>query len=160
VFERFTESARAVVVLAQEEARRLDHESIGTEHVLLALLHDAESIAGEVLTGFGLGLAALREDVEAAVGRGAGTGGSQIPFAPQSKKLLELGLREALQLGHAYIGTEHLLLALVRDETTLGAQLLLRRGIDAGAVRIAVAEALGARGEDDEPTGPGPQLPA
>src|SRR3954454_2448225 len=109
MFERFTDKARHTVVLAQEEARRLDHSYIGTEHVLLGLLAESDGIGGRVLAQLGTTLATTREDVEALVGRGDGAPTGHIPFTPRAKKVLELSLREALGLGHNYIGTEHIL---------------------------------------------------
>ena len=138
VFERFTDRARQVVVLAQEESRRLGHSYIGTEHLLLALGTQSDSVAGEVLADFGITRDALRVDVEARVGRGTGVPPGHIPFTPESKKVLELALREALQLGHNYIGTEHLLLGLVRVRDCLGTQLLVARGVDLDGLRAAV----------------------
>ena len=114
MFERFTDPARNTVVLAQEEARLLDHDYIGTEHILLALLADGSSIAGQVLAGLGLTRDGVRAEVVELVGRGPGAVSGQTPFTARSKKVLELSLREALQRGHNYIGTEHILLGLAK----------------------------------------------
>ena len=115
MFERFTDRARRSVVAAQEEARQRNDKHIGTEHLLLGLLTEPDAIAGRVLTQLGIGLAATRADVAAIIGTGAGSPGGHIPFTPRAKKVLELAFREALQLGHNYIGTEHILLGLVRE---------------------------------------------
>jgi len=129
-----------VVVLAQEEARRLGHGHIGSEHVLIALADQPDSIGGRVLADLPIRPEELRQDVEARMGRGTGAPPGHIPFTPESKKLLELALREALQLGHNYIGTEHLLLGLVRVPDCLGTQLLVARGIDLDQLRRAVLD--------------------
>src|SRR5947207_9407082 len=115
MFERFTERARRVVVLAQEEARALNHNYIGTEHILLGLVYDGEGVAAEALESLGISLEAVRLQVEEIIGRGASASTGHIPFTPRAKKVLELSLREALQLGHDYIGTEHILLGLIRE---------------------------------------------
>src|ERR1700728_205091 len=115
MFERFTDKARRVVVLAQEEARMLDHNYIGTEHILLWLMHEGEGIAAKALTSSDIGREAVRELVEEIIGRGQQAPSGHIPFTPRAKKVLELSLREALQLGHNYIGTEHILLGLIRE---------------------------------------------
>jgi ATP-dependent Clp protease ATP-binding subunit ClpC len=115
VFERFTDRGRRVLVLAQEEARLLNHSFIGTEHILLGLIHEGEGLAAKALESLGISLEAVRERVEETIGpAGAAPTGDAPPFTPRAKKVLELSLREALQLGHNYIGTEHILLALVR----------------------------------------------
>jgi ATP-dependent Clp protease ATP-binding subunit ClpC len=115
VFERFTDKARRVVVLAQEEARLLNHNYIGTEHVLLGLVREGKGVAAQALTSMGIGLEAVRGQVEKIIGQGQAAPTGHIPFTPRAKKVLELSLREALQLGHNYIGTEHILLGLVRE---------------------------------------------
>jgi ATP-dependent Clp protease ATP-binding subunit ClpC len=143
VFERFTDRARRVVVLAQEEARLLDHSHIGTEHVLLGLLHEREGVAARVLVSLGLDLGRTRDLVEELVGRGTSTPGGHIPFTPRSKKALELSLREALTLGHNYIGTEHLLLGLIREGDGVGCQALRAFGLELPVVRQAVVDTLG-----------------
>jgi hypothetical protein len=143
MFERFTDKARQAVVLAQDEARRLGHSEVRTEHLLLGLLAvDGESAATRALTGLGIPLDDLRREVEERIGRGGGAPSGHLPFAPQNKKVLELSLREALQLGHNYIGTEHLLLGLVREAGSGAAQVLAGRGADLDAVRQAVARQL------------------
>ncbi|GIE80544.1 putative ATP-dependent Clp protease ATP-binding subunit [Actinoplanes philippinensis] len=138
MFERFTDRARRVVVLAQEEARILDHHHIGTEHLLLGLAQEGEGVAA-----FGLSPEAIRRAVEEVVGQGHGTpGGQHIPFTPRAKKVLELSLREALQLGHNYIGTEHLLLGLLREGEGVAAQVLVKLGADRETVRQRVIRQL------------------
>ncbi len=143
VFERFTDRARRVLVLAQEEARLLNHNFIGTEHVLLGLLHEGEGIAAKALTSLGVALETVREEVEETIGpSGSSTTGSP-PFTPRAKKVLELSLREALQLGHLYIGTEHLLLGLLREGEGVGTQVLVGLGVDLARVRYQVIHLLG-----------------
>src|ERR1035438_636575 len=115
MFERFTDRARRVVVLAQEEARMLNHNYIGTEHLLLGLIHEGEGVAAKVLESMGISLEAVRQQVEEIVGRGKDAPSGHIPFTPRAKKVLELSLREAQILGHNYIGTEHILLGLIRE---------------------------------------------
>ena len=137
MFERFTSRARHVVVLAQEEARRLHHNYIGTEHILLGLLGEPDSVAGHVLTGFGMSLEATRGEVRAIVSPGTTARSGHIPFTPRAKKTLELALREALQLQHNYIGTEHILLGLIREGDGVAAQILLQHA-DFLAIRKAV----------------------
>jgi ATP-dependent Clp protease ATP-binding subunit ClpC len=138
VFERFTDPARNTIVLAQEEARLLDHDYIGTEHILLALLADESSIAGEVLDGLGLTREGVRAEVIEVVGRGPGAVSGQTPFTARSKKVLELSLREALQRGHNYIGTEHILLGLTKLTDGPAHDLLARHGASSDQVRLAV----------------------
>jgi ATP-dependent Clp protease ATP-binding subunit ClpA len=135
VFERFTDPARNAVVVAQEIARGLDHDYIGTEHVVAALPGDEQSPASAVLTSYGLTREVLVEEIVVVVGRGPGTPAGHVPFTPDAKKLLELSLREALQLGDEHIGTEHVLLGLTRLPHCTGAELLTRRGIDLDTVR-------------------------
>ena len=139
MFERFTNKARRVVVLAQEEARLLGHDYIGTEHILLGLLREADGVAARALGSLGIGLQAVRDQLESAAGPDRRSGG-HIPFTPEAKRTLELALREALQLGHDYIGTEHILLGLVRDSGTRGAQILARLGSDPEVVRHRVID--------------------
>jgi len=115
MFERFTDRARRVVVLAQEEARMLNHNYIGTEHILLGLIHEGEGVAAKALESLGISLDAVREQVQEIIGQGQQAPSGHIPFTPRAKKVLELSLREALQLGHNYIGTEHILLGLIRE---------------------------------------------
>jgi ATP-dependent Clp protease ATP-binding subunit ClpC len=141
VFERFTDRARRVVVLAQEEARMLNHNYIGTEHILLGLIHESEGVAARALEALGISLDQVRKDVQELVGPGS-SAPSHIPFTPRAKKVLELALREALQLGHNYIGTEHILLGLVREGEGVGAQVLRSRGASLEAVRVEVSTLL------------------
>jgi GNAT superfamily N-acetyltransferase len=139
VFERFTDRARRVVVLAQEEARLLGHNYIGTEHILLGLLHEGEGVAGRTLASLGVSLEEVRRHVEEIIGRGStGAPTGHIPFTPRAKKVLELSLREAIKLGHTYIGTEHLLLGLVREGEGVAAEVLTRLGADLNRVRQTV----------------------
>jgi len=140
VFERFTDRARRVVVLAQEEARLLNHNYIGTEHILLGLIHEGEGVAAKALESLGISLEAVRSQVEEIIGQGGSSPSGHIPFTPRAKKVLELSLREALQLGHNYIGTEHILLALLEQED--GDGVLSRAGVDKAAVEAYVTEAL------------------
>ena len=141
MFERFTNNARRVVVLSQEEARLLNHNYIGTEHILLGLLGMPESIAGTVLESFGITRDGVRVEVEEKIGRGKSQPSGHIPFTPRAKKVLELSLREALQLGHNYIGTEHILLGLIRENEGVGVQILRARA-DLAQLRAAVIEAV------------------
>ncbi len=115
MFERFTDRARRRGVLAQEEARGLNHNYIGTEHILLGLIHEGEGVASKALESLGISLEAVRQQVEEIIGQGQQAPSGHIPFTPRAKKVLELSLREALQLGHNYIGTEHILLGLIRE---------------------------------------------
>jgi ATP-dependent Clp protease ATP-binding subunit ClpA len=140
MFERFTNRARHAIVLAQEEARRLQHNYIGTEHILLGLLGEPEGIGGQALERFGLSLQTTREQVEAKVGLGKKAISGHIPFTPRAKKVLELALREALQLHHNYIGTEHLLLGVIREGDGVGATLIADQAGDLLAVRMAVLD--------------------
>jgi ATP-dependent Clp protease ATP-binding subunit ClpC len=142
VFERFTDRARRVVVLAQEEARMLNHNYIGTEHILLGLVREGEGVAARSLESMGISLDQVRKDVEEAIGQGPSAPAGHIPFTPRAKKVLELSLREALQLGHNYIGTEHILLGLVREGEGVGAQVLQKLGADLNRVRQQVLELL------------------
>jgi hypothetical protein len=142
MFERFTDRARRVVVLAQEEARLLNHDHIGTEHILLGLIHEGEGIAYLALTELGISLDAVRAQVEAEIGQGSEAPGGHIPFTPRAKKVLELSLREALQLGHNYIGTEHILLGLIREGEGVAAQVLVGLGADLDRVRQQVVQLL------------------
>jgi ATP-dependent Clp protease ATP-binding subunit ClpC len=140
MFERFSDQARRVVVLAQEEARMLSHDSIGTEHILLGLMREGEGVAAQVLESLGLDLAAVRQQVGEIVGQGKRGEGTQghIPFTARAKKVLELSLREALQLGDNHIGTEHILLGLLRLGDGTAAQVLVRLGADLNRVRAEV----------------------
>ena len=139
MFERFTNRARHVVVLAQEEARRLHHNYIGTEHILLGLLGEPDSVAGRVLAGIGMSLEATRGEVTAIVSTGTTARSGHIPFTPRAKKTLELALREALQLQHNYIGTEHILLGLIREGEGVAAEVLLQHA-DFLTIRRAVVD--------------------
>ena len=133
MFERFTDRARRVVVLAQEEARLLNHSYIGTEHILLGLIHEGEGVAAKALESLGISLEAVRSQVEEIIGQGGSSPSGHIPFTPRAKKVLELSLREALQLGHNYIGTEHILLGLIREGEGVAAQVLVKLGADLSA---------------------------
>jgi ATP-dependent Clp protease ATP-binding subunit ClpA len=150
MFERFTDRARRVVVLAQEEARLLNHNYIGTEHILLGLIHEGEGVAATSLESLGISLEAVRAQVEEIIGQGQSAPTGHIPFTPRAKKVLELSLREALGLGHNYIGTEHILLGLVREGEGVAAQVLVKLGADLTRVRHQVVQVLGgyAGGED------------
>jgi hypothetical protein len=140
VFERFTDRARQVVVLAQEEARLLSHNYIGTEHILLGLIHEGEGVAAKALESLGISLEAVRAQVEEIIGRGGSAPSGYIPFTPRAKKVLELSLREALPLGHNYIGTEHILLGLIREGQGVAAQVLVKLGGDLSRVRQRVIQ--------------------
>ncbi|GAT68535.1 ATP-dependent Clp protease ATP-binding protein [Planomonospora sphaerica] len=148
MFERFTDRARRVVVLAQEEARRLSHDHIGTEHVLLGLLGEEDGVAARALQSFGIGLEQVRSDIEKIIGQGSAPPPGHVPFTPRAKKVLELSLREALDLRHTYIGTEHILLGLIREGEGLAAQVLTKRGARLEAVRAHVVAVLDGRGGD------------
>jgi ATP-dependent Clp protease ATP-binding subunit ClpA len=164
MFERFTDRARRVVVLAQEEARLLNHNWIGTEHLLLGMISEGEGVAAKVLTKLGISLEAVRAKVESIIGEGGKEPPSgHIPFTPRSKKVLELSLREALQLGHNYIGTEHILLGLIREGEGLAAQVLVNMGADLSTVRQSVMQELSGysrRGGAGGPFPPVPETPA
>ena len=154
MFERFTDRARRVVVLAQEEARMLNHNYIGTEHILLGLIHEGEGVAAKALESLGISLDAVRQQVEEIIGQGQQAPSGHIPFTPRAKKVLELSLREALQLGHNYIGTEHILLGLIREGDGVAAQVLVKLGADLNRVRQQVIQLLhGYQGK--EPTAAG-----
>src|SRR5689334_9122735 len=142
MFERFTDRARRVVVLAQEEARMLNHNYIGTEHILLGLIHEGEGVAAKALESLGISLDAVRQQVEEIIGQGQQAPSGHIPFTPRAKKVLELSLREALQLGHNYIGTEHILLGLIREGDGVAAQVLVKLGADLNRVRQQVIQLL------------------
>ncbi len=169
MFERFTERARKVVVLAQDEARHFNHNYIGTEHLLLGLLREDEGVAAQALYSLNVALDEVREQVESIVGYGEEGTGAQAPFTPRSKKVLELALREALQLGHNYIGTEHILLGLVRESEGVAARVLSNLDVDPDKVRREVVRRLGggrsrsrggvaspAAGAGSRPSGPRP----
>jgi len=153
MFQRFTDRARRVVVLAQEEASRLDHNYIGTEHILLGLIHEGEGVAARALESLGIGLDPVRQQVEEIIGRGQEAPQGHIPFTPRAKKVLELSLRESKQLGHNYIGTEHILLGLIREGDGVAAQVLVRLGADQNRVRQQVIQLL--HGRAAEQRGPG-----
>ncbi len=163
MFERFTDRARRVVVLAQEEARLLNHNYIGTEHILLGLIHEGEGVAAKALESLGISLEAVRNQVEEIIGQGGSSPSGHIPFTPRAKKVLELSLREALQLGHNYIGTEHILLGLIREGEGVAAQVLVKLGADLSRVRQQVIQLLsgysgkeatsGAPSSENQPTG-------
>jgi len=149
MFERFTDRTRRVVVLAQEEARILNHNYIGTEHILLGLIHEGEGVAAKALESLGISLDAVRQQVEEIIGQGQQAPSGHIPFTPRAKKVLELSLRESLQLGHHYIGTEHILLGLLREGDGVAAQVLVRLGADLNRVRQQVIQLLhGYQGQD------------
>jgi ATP-dependent Clp protease ATP-binding subunit ClpC len=145
VFERFTERARQVVVLAQDEARLLKHNYIGTEHLLLGLLREEEGLAARVLSELDVKVDDVRARVRTTVGEGQDVQTGQIPFTPRAKQALELSLREALGMGHNYIGTEHVLLGLTRHEGGVAAEILRGLGTDADSIHSAVISALGGR---------------
>jgi ATP-dependent Clp protease ATP-binding subunit ClpC len=149
VFERFTERARQAVVLAQEEARSFKHNYIGTEHLILGLLREEDGLAARVLESLGVTLEEARAQVAQIIGEGEKVETGQIPFTPRAKKVLELALREALMLGHNHLGTEHILLGIVRENEGVAARILLDFGADAEAVRNEVVRTLG-------PGAPGP----
>ena len=151
MFERFTERARQVVVLAQDESRRLGHDSIGTEHILLGLLREEEGIAARVLETLDVTLEEVQADVIRVVGRGETPETGQIPFTPRAKKTLELALREAVALGHDYIGTEHVLLGLVRADEGVGAEILREHDADPERIRRAIIRMLSGSAPLGEP---------
>ncbi|MDQ3990700.1 MAG: AAA family ATPase, partial [Actinomycetota bacterium] len=160
MFERFTDRARRVVVLAQEEARMLNHNYIGTEHILLGLIHEGEGVAAKALESLGVSLDSVRQQVEDIIGQGQSAPTGHIPFTPRAKKVLELSLREALQLGHNYIGTEHILLGLIREGEGVAAQVLQKLGADLNRVRQQVIQLLsGYTGGKGEPGVAGEQAP-
>ena len=155
MFERFTDRARRVVVLAQEESQRLSHNYIGSEHLLLGLLAEREGVAARALQSLNVTLTAAREQVEEIIGPGQQTPHGHIPFTPRAKKILELSLREALTMGSQVINTEHLLLGLIDEGDGVGAQILQRLGATAQAVREAVARLITTEPEAAEVTEPG-----
>jgi ATP-dependent Clp protease ATP-binding subunit ClpC len=157
MFERFTDRARRVVVLAQDEARMLNHNYIGTEHILLGLIHEGEGVAAKALESLGISLDVVRQQVVDIIGEGQQAPTGHIPFTPRAKKVLELSLREALQLGHNHIGTEHILLGLIREGEGVAAQVLGNLGADLGRVRQQVLQLLqGQPGKEPVAAG-GPQ---
>ena len=159
MFERFTDRARRVVVLAQEEARMLNHNYIGTEHLLLGLIHENEGVAAKALDSLGITLNGAREQVQDIIGPGQQAPSGHIPFTPRAKKVLELSLREALQLGHNYIGTEHILLGIIRAGEGVAAQVLTKLGTDPQKVRSTVLDLISGyqsgSGEEKETAGTG-----
>jgi ATP-dependent Clp protease ATP-binding subunit ClpC len=158
MFERFTDRARRAVELAQDEARRLNHNYIGTEHILLGLIREGEGVAAKALESLGISLEAVRQQVEKIIGRGQQAPSGHVPFTPGAKRVLELSLREAKALGHNYIGTEHILLGLIREGSGVAAQVLVKLGADLNRARQQVVQLLhGYHGEDV--TGGGPPLP-
>ncbi len=142
MFERFTDRARRVIVLAQDEAKMLNHNYIGTEHILLGLIHEGEGVAAKALESMDISLEAVREQVEEMIGHGQTAPTAHIPFTPRAKKVLELSLREALQMNHSYIGTEHILLGLVREGEGVAAQVLIKLGAEQNRVRNTVLQLL------------------
>src|SRR5436853_4827022 len=155
LFERFTERARQVVVLAQDEARALKHNYIGTEHILLGLLREEEGLAARVLESLDITVEEVRAQVARIVGQGDEVTTGQIPFTPRAKKVLELALREALSLGHNYIGTEHILLGLVRENEGVAARILLDFDADAEKIRNEIIRMLSGPGRREQQPLPG-----
>ena len=154
MFERFTDRARRVAVLAQEEARILHHDHIGTEHILLGLLREGDGVAAKALESLGISLEAIRQHVGEITGQGQQAPSGHIPFTPRAKKVLELSLREALQLGHNYIGTEHILLGLIREGDGVAVQVLVKLGADPDRIRQQVIQLLaGSQGEEPAAAG-------
>jgi ATP-dependent Clp protease ATP-binding subunit ClpA len=153
MFERFTDRARRVMVLAQEEARLLNHNHIGTEHLLLGLIHEGEGVAAQALESLGVSLPTVRQRVEEIIGRGQQALAGRIPFTPRAKKVLELSRREALAMGHNYVGTEHILLGLLREGDGVAAQVLVGMGADLNRVRQQVIRILSGHHDKDEPKG-------
>lgn len=142
MFERFTDRGRLVVIKAQEEARRLNHDYIGTEHLLLGLIREGEGVAAKSLESLGIPLEGLRSQVEEAIGRGTEVPPSKIPFTPRTKKVLELSVREAEQFGHTYTGTEHILLGLLREGDGVAAQVLVEEGAELTRVHQQIVDLL------------------
>jgi ATP-dependent Clp protease ATP-binding subunit ClpA len=156
MFERFTDRARRVVVLAEEEARMLHHNYIGTEHILLGLIGEGEGVAAKTLESLGVSLDVVRQQVEEIIGQGQQPPSDSIPFTPRAKKVFELSLRESLQLGHQYVGTEHILLALIREGDGVAAQVLVKLGADLNRVRQQVIQLLhGYQGKEPASAGTG-----
>jgi hypothetical protein len=155
MFERFTDRARRVVVLAQEEARMLSHNYIGTEHILLGLIHEGDGVAARALEGLGVRPDAVRDRIEYIVGTGEHAPSGHIPFTPRAKKVLELSLREAIQLGHNHIGTEHILLGLMSEGEGVAYQVLTELGLTSAKVRKAVIQRITGRSAENIPAEPG-----
>jgi ATP-dependent Clp protease ATP-binding subunit ClpC len=151
MFERFTDRARRVVVLAQEEARMLNHHYIGTEHIVLGLLHEGEGVACLALESLGISLDDVRQRVTEIIGHGQMPAGGHIPFTARAKKILEFAHREALQLGHDYISTEHVLLGIIREGEGVGAQVLVQLGADLSTVRKQVIQLLSGYADGKSP---------
>jgi ATP-dependent Clp protease ATP-binding subunit ClpC len=153
MWEPFTERARRSIVLAQEEAQRLGNNYIGTEHILLGIISEGESLAAKVLESLGVNLAKVRQEVEAIVGRGGQTVQQEMVFTPRAKRVIELAFEEARQLNHNYIGTEHLLLGLIREGEGVAARVLTNLGVDPARVRVQTTSLLGAEGQPAQPKG-------
>ena len=154
MFERFTDRARRVVVLAQEEARMLHHDHIGTEHILLGLIGEGEGVAAKALESLGISQEAVRQQVEEIIGQDRQAPSGHIPLTPRTKKVLELSLREALQLGHNYIGTEHILLGLIGEGEGVAVQVLVKLGADPSRIRQQVIQLLqGSQGKEPAAAG-------
>src|SRR5437899_5215717 len=143
MFERFTERARRVIILAQEEAKRLNHSAVGTEHILLGIVREGEGVASKVLESLNISPERVRAEIESAIGRGERTPHEEVTFTPRAKKVLELALDEARRLGHNYIGTEHLLLGLIREGEGVAARVLDSLGVELSKVRTAVEFIIG-----------------
>jgi ATP-dependent Clp protease ATP-binding subunit ClpA len=156
VFERFTDRGRRVLVLAQEEARLLNHSFIGTEHVLLGLIQEGDGVAAQALQAVGVTLQAARLKVEETIGMSGSPPSGSPPFTPRAKKVLELAMRESLQMGHHHIGTEHLLLGIIREGEGVASSVLLSLGADLGQVRQKVIELISGRTEEELRFGGGP----
>jgi ATP-dependent Clp protease ATP-binding subunit ClpC len=157
MFESFTDRARRVVVLAQEEARMLNHNYIGTEHILLALIREGQGVAARALESLGISLEAVRQQIEEIIGQGQQAPAGHIPYTPRAKKVLELSLLEAKQIGHNYVGTEHILLGLIREGEGLAAQVLVRLGADLNRARQQVIQLLhGYQGKESQAEGARP----
>ena len=142
MLERFTDQARRVVVLAEEEARMLDHNWIGTEHLLLGVLREGDGVGARALESLGISLDTVRQQVQEIIGQGQHAPSGHIPFTPRAKKVLELALAESKALGHNYIGTEHILLGLIREGDGVAAQVLVKLGADLNRVRQQVIQLL------------------
>src|SRR5688500_3156229 len=160
MFERFTDRARRVVVLAQEEARLLNHNYIGTEHLLLGLIHEGEGLAAKALESLGVSLEQVRAQVEEMIGVGTATPQGHIPFTPRAKKVLELSLREALQHGHNYISTAHILLGLLREGEGVAAQVTMKLGLELPKVRQTVLQLMHGTASGDPAKGTGGEAPS